>query len=85
MFHCEKQQGAVVVKKHWLAAEITYRFGFSVGDCTKPGIITRVSSFDGAGIEPGTDAVESWSLVPFKGEFVRWTPDCPMVLPGVAP
>lgn len=85
LFHCENHQGTVVVKKHWLGAEITYRFGFSTTDCTKPESITRVTSFDGVGIGPGTNESESWTLVPFKGEYVRWIPDCPMVLPGVGP
>ncbi len=84
MFHCEGREGSIVVKKQWLGAEITYRFGFSVADCRKPGMITRVTSFDGAGIQPNADQVETWTLVPFKGEFVRWTPDCPLILPSVA-
>jgi len=84
-YHCAKGQGAILVKKHWMGADITYRFGFTVFDCTGPvpAIISILTSFDGAAVHPHSDQVESWTLVPFKGAYVRWTPDCPLVLPGV--
>jgi hypothetical protein len=77
VFDSKDGQRVLVLKKHLGTAEITYRFGFSSLDPT------RLTSFDGAGVQPWPDTVESWTNVPFKGRFVRWTPDCPLVLEGV--
>jgi hypothetical protein len=67
----------LVLKKHLGTAEITYRFGFSSLDPT------RLTSFDGAAVQPWHKRVKTWTLVPSKGRFVRWSPDCPIVLEGV--
>jgi hypothetical protein len=70
-------QNVLVLKKHLGTAEITYRFGFSSLDPT------RLTSFDGAAVQPWHNRVKTWTLVPSKGRFVRWSPDCPIVLEGI--
>jgi hypothetical protein len=81
VFDSKDGQRVLVLRKHLATAlgraEVTYRLGFSALDPT------RLTSFDGTGVQPWPATVETWTNVPLKGRFVRWTPDCPFVLEGV--
>lgn len=84
----EKRQGVLVVKENQWGAEITYRFGFSLRDKTLEDApwIESLTSFEAAAVKPFTlpdNKMSTWTLVPFKGRYSRWTPDCPIVLEGV--
>jgi len=84
----EKRQGVLVAKERVEGAEITYRFGFSLRDKTFEDApwIESLTSFEGVAVKPLTlpdNKMSTWTLVPFKGRYSRWTPDCPLVLEGV--
>jgi hypothetical protein len=84
----QERQGALVAKEKESGAEITYRFGFSLRDKTFEGApwIENLTSFEGAAVKPFTlpdNKMSTWTLVPFKGRYSRWTPDCPIALEGV--
>jgi hypothetical protein len=75
----EKDHGALVVKEHWGSAEVTYNIGYS-----RSVLSLTLASLSGVAVDAkSSDRVYTWTLQPFQGRYVRWTPDCPFLLEGV--
>jgi hypothetical protein len=74
-----EDHGTLVIKEHWGSSEVTYNIGYSGGVLSQ-----LLTSFSGVAVDAKSgDKVYTWALLPFQGQYVRWTPDCPFLLEGV--